>query len=74
MSTRQLRLNSLDQIIKKFQDFKDKKINIVLVDNTALIATARGMGQADLDVVNMRLKKIKIPLNQIYEIYYDTKE
>lgn len=74
MSTRQLRLNSLDQFVKKFQDFKGKKINIVLVDNTPLIATAQGMSQADLEVVNMRLKKIKIPLNKIYEIYYDTKE
>jgi hypothetical protein len=74
MSTRQLRLNTLDQIQKRIQEFAGKKINIVLNDSTVILAVVRKADQSFLEVQNMRQKNIKIPLNKINEIYYDTKE
>jgi hypothetical protein len=74
MSTRQLRLNSTDVILKKLQELTGKKINIVLNDSTVILGTVLGTDESLLEVLNMRLKKIKIPLQKINEIYYDTKE
>jgi hypothetical protein len=74
MSTRQHRLNSVDEIRKKSKDLTDRKVNIVMNDNTVLLATVKSAETSWLDVVNMRLKKVRIPFDSITEIYYDTKE
>jgi hypothetical protein len=74
MSTRQLRLNTLDQIQKRIQEFTGKKINIVLHDNTVILAVVRRYDNYFLEADNMRQKRIKIPFTSINEIYYDTKE
>jgi hypothetical protein len=74
MSTRQLRLNSLDEIRKRSSEFTGKKINIVLNDNTVILGVMQGIDPSSMQVINMRLKKVRIPLNKINEIYYDTKE
>jgi hypothetical protein len=74
MSTRQQRLNSVDDIRKKSKELTNKKINIVMNDNTVLLATVKASDPSWLDVVNMRMKKVRIPLDSITEIYYDTKE
>jgi ribosome maturation factor RimP len=74
MSTRQLRLDSITKITTRFQEFKGKKINIVLNDKTVILAKVLEMSQTALKVLNMRLKEVKIPLDNINEIYYDTKE
>jgi hypothetical protein len=64
----------MNVIIKKLQELTGKKINIVLNDSTVIMATVQEINQSALQVLNMRLKKIKIPLKNINEIYYDTKE
>jgi hypothetical protein len=74
MSTRQLRLSSTDQIRKKIQDLKGSKINIVLRNQTAVLGTIHAVGDDFLDLLNMRLTRVKIQLQDISEIYYDTKE
>jgi hypothetical protein len=74
MSTRQHRLNSVNEIRKKSKDLTDRKVNIVMNDNTVLLATVKSAEQSWLDVVNMRQKKIRISFDSITEIYYDTKE
>jgi hypothetical protein len=74
MSTRQLRLSSIDQIKRKMQDLKGKKINIVMRNQTAVLGTVQTVTDDFLDVVNMRLTKVKIQLQDVSEIYYDTKE
>jgi ribosome maturation factor RimP len=74
MSTRQLRLSSPDQIQKRAKEFTGKKINIVLHDRTVVLATLQEVDHSNLKALNMRLKKISIPMKDISEIYYDTKE
>jgi hypothetical protein len=69
-----LRLNSLDEIRKRSSEFTGKKINIVLNDNTVILGVMQGIDPSSMQVINMRLKKVRIPLNKINEIYYDTKE
>ncbi|HYC84302.1 MAG TPA: hypothetical protein VEB86_03730 [Chryseosolibacter sp.] len=74
MSTRQLRLNSQNEIRKRLTAFTGKKINIVLNDQTAMLATLTGFDGSVLQLKNMRLKKISIPVENVSEIYFDTTE
>jgi small nuclear ribonucleoprotein (snRNP)-like protein len=74
MSTRQLRLNDPVKISKQLKELKNKKINIVLHDGTTVLATIVDTNESAVEVLNMRLKKVKLPLSDISEIYYDTKE
>jgi hypothetical protein len=74
MSTRQLRLMNRDQIQKRLKEFAGRKINIVFENATVLLATLVQAGDSHIDVLNMRSKKITIPLQTISEIYIDTKE
>ena len=74
MSTRQLRVNDREQIIKRLKELSGKKINIVLNDSTVVLVTILRIDDASVETLNSRLKKIKIPLTDISEIYYDTKE
>lgn len=74
MSTRQLRLNNQDEIRKRLKDFTDKKINIVMNDNTVVLGIVHSIDQSTLEVFNMRRRKIKIPIEKITEVYIDTIE
>jgi hypothetical protein len=74
MSTRQLRLSSREEIRKRLQDFSGKKINIVLTDNTPIVGVVSGITDSDFHVTNMRKATIKLAIDRIREIYFDTKE
>jgi hypothetical protein len=74
MSTRQLRLNTPDEIRKRLGQFTGKKINIVLSDQTVCLVILLGFDGSVLKVSNMRLKTTSIPLSRISEIYFDTRE
>jgi hypothetical protein len=74
MSTRQLRLNTQDQIRKRLKEFIGKKINIVLNDGTVVLVLLQQCDELSITAKNMRLKKITFPLEKINEVYFDTKE
>ena len=74
MRTRQLRLNSITEIKKRLPQFIGNKINIVCTDGKVILAALTGFNETSLEAVNMRLKKINIPLSGVSEIYFDTKE
>ncbi|MDH4092720.1 MAG: hypothetical protein OEV24_19835 [Cyclobacteriaceae bacterium] len=73
MATKQLRLSDPGQIKKRIGDFIGKKINIVLIDNTAVLGELKGMNGIDILLVNMRNKKNSYPLSKIAEVYIDIK-
>ena len=74
MRTRQLRLNSLDQITKRLKEFTGKKINLVLCDRTVLFGELQSIGENQLTFTNMRLEPVSVPLKDISEVYLDFKE
>jgi len=74
MVTRQIRLNTYEQIRKKLPDLKGKKINIVLNNRTVLFGELRHITDDSLTFVNMRLEAFTIPLKDISEVYFDYKE
>lgn len=74
MSTRQLRLNTVDQMQKRLKDFTGKKINIVLRDRTVLFGVLKGIDNAALTFENMRLEPFTLALKEISEVYLDFKE
>lgn len=73
MSTKQLRISDSGQIKSKASTFLGKKINIVLLDNTAVFGTLQEVTSTELIVLNMRMKKIKYPFPSIAELYVDSK-
>lgn len=74
MVTRQIRLSTLKQIRQKLNDFKGKKINIVLSNRRVLFGELRNVSEDHLTFVNMRLEPFTLPLNEISEVYFDYKE
>ena len=74
MSTRQLRLNSREQICKRLDAFTGKKMNIVMNDRPVVLITLQSFDEKVVSGVNMRLKEVRIPIEDISELYFDTRE
>lgn len=74
MVTRQLRLNTLDQIQKRLKEFIGEKINIVLTNRTVLFGELKSITDTQLTCVNMRLDPFTLSLTEISEVYLDFKE
>ena len=72
MSTRQLRLTSVESIRKNLDRLSGKKINVVLLDKTVIFGEVFQVTTESLGIVNGRLKKINYPFKDIAEIYFDT--
>ena len=72
MSTRQLRLSDPDQIQKTINRFLGKKINIVLNDDTVVFGELKEVSSVDIQVLNMRRKKVRCRFKEIIEVYLDT--
>jgi small nuclear ribonucleoprotein (snRNP)-like protein len=74
MSTRQIRLNTFDQIKNRLKEFSGKKINIVLHDRTVLFGELKSVDNTQLKFVNMRLQAVSLSLHEISEVYLDFNE
>ncbi|HEX5167907.1 MAG TPA: hypothetical protein VFW11_01950 [Cyclobacteriaceae bacterium] len=71
VSKKQIRI--LDQAILKerLPEFLNKKVNLILKDNTVVFGELKKIEDHALHVTNMRLKKIKLPLESIVEFFTD---
>lgn len=74
MQKRLVRLGTADQIRKGLGEFIGKKINIVLTDNTVILASLLKFSDADVQARNMRGQKLSLPLADIYEIIIDVND
>jgi hypothetical protein len=74
MKTRQLRLNSEDQIKLRIKDFFEKEISVVLRDKTVLLGRVTKIEASALELTNLRRKAMSIPFAKISELYFDIKE
>jgi hypothetical protein len=74
MSTRQLRLNTLEQIQNRLKDFPGRKINVVLNNHTVLFGEFISIDTTGLKLRNMRLQPVTLLLHEISEVYLDFKE
>lgn len=72
MRTKQLRISDALQIKSRMPEFVGKKINIVLSDNTVVFGKLAKISVSEIVLMNMRLEKIKYPINSISEVYLDT--
>jgi hypothetical protein len=73
MSSKQLRISDKEEIKSKAPAFLGKKINIVLLDNTAVFGKLMDVNDLGLLLLNMRMKKISYPFSSIAELYIDSK-
>ena len=73
MSTKQLRISDPEQIKSKAGTFLGKKINIVLLDNTVVFGKLTEVSSKEVQLMNMRMRKVKYPYSSIAELYIDSK-
>ncbi|HMV11219.1 MAG TPA: hypothetical protein PKL56_04735 [Cyclobacteriaceae bacterium] len=71
MQKRLTRLSTPAQIQSELARFTGKKINIVLTDNTVLLAELLKFSGINLDLRNMRGQKLTVAIDDIYEIIID---
>lgn len=71
MSRKQLRISDPTQLKQRSGEFINKKINIVLKDNTVLFGEVKKVDEDQVYMMNMRLKTIRLPLSTILEFYVD---
>ncbi|MFN8336978.1 MAG: hypothetical protein U0U09_17735 [Cyclobacteriaceae bacterium] len=71
MQKRLIRLSTSAQIQSELARFTGKKINIVLTDNTVLLAELLKFSGTNLDLRNMRGQKLTVAIADIYEIIID---
>jgi ribosome maturation factor RimP len=69
--TKQIRISDRDTIRRRVNEFTGKKINIVLTNQTAMVAELKRVEGQRLVVKNLRLKTVQIPFSDIAEIYVD---
>jgi len=72
MSTKQLRISDVEQIKSRAASFLNKKINIVLLDNTAVFGQLKEVNSNEILLLNMRMKKVRYPFSSIAELYVDS--
>lgn len=71
MQKRLVRLSTHTQIRQQAAGYVGKKINIVLNDNTVILATLLRFSEIAWSVQNMRRQELTVPLADIYEIIID---
>lgn len=71
MQKRLLRLSTQTQIRQQVSGFVGKKINIVLNDNTVVLAELLKFSEAQLWVKNMRGQQLTVAFTDIYELIID---
>lgn len=74
MANRILRLDTPAQYLQRLAGFLNKKINIVQVDNTVLLAKLLQISDKALTVKNMRGQELTVKITDIYEIIIDLKD
>lgn len=74
MQKRLIRLGTPDQIRIGLTGFTGKKINIVLTDNTVVLAELLTISDAAVQARNMRGQKLSLALADIYEIIIDVND
>ena len=74
MSTRQIRLNTAEQIHTRLKEYTGKKINIVLCNRTVLFGELKSVDHAQLSFENMRQEPVSLLLKDISEVYLDFKD
>jgi hypothetical protein len=70
--TRQLRIQQPEQIRQRLSQSIGKLVHLVMKDNRVIIGTINGINENAVVVTNMRLKDMRISLQEIAEIYVDT--
>ena len=73
MSQRQVRIDDHEKIRLGMPDLLNKKINVVLTDNTVQFGELQRVDQRSIVIKNMRRKSVQIPIDKIFEIYSDNK-
>ena len=74
MSTRQIRLNTAEQIQTRLKQYNGRKINIVLCNRTVFFGELKSVGPGHIVFENMRRESVTLTLKEISEVYLDHKD
>jgi small nuclear ribonucleoprotein (snRNP)-like protein len=71
VSTKQIRIADPVLLRARLREFVNRKINLILNDNTVVFGELKKTDDHTLYLVNMRLKKIRIPIKNVIELFAD---
>lgn len=71
VSKKQIRINAPATVNDQVQKLINKQVNLVLQDGTTILGMLVQAENDQLILSNMRLKKIKVPLKKVMEIFTD---
>jgi hypothetical protein len=71
VSSKQVRISDSLQVKQRIHEFVNKRISLVLKNNTVLFCELKGVSGEKITVLNMRLKRVSFPLSDIAELYVD---
>ena len=71
MGKRQLRISHPDLVRQRIGEFVNKRIQLVLRDNTVFFGELRQVNGDNVLLNNMRLKPMKFTFDMIQEFYVD---
>lgn len=71
MSKKQIRISDPTLLKRRIPEFIDRKVNLILKDNTVIFGQLKKTDAQSLYIVNMRLKEIKLPMENVAEFYTD---
>jgi ribosome maturation factor RimP len=68
---RQIRLNDPQTIKLRMKDFLGKNVNLVFHDRKSITGNVQTIDASGVEVLNMRLKRMRFPFDTIAEVYVD---
>lgn len=71
MSARQIRLSDKTEIRSRIKNYLGKKISIIRRDNMVFYGVLEKINEGELTLLNMRLEKMILPIDDISELYTD---
>lgn len=71
MSKKQIRISEPTLLKKRLPEFINRKVNVILKDNTVIFGLLKKTDDQSLHVMNMRQKEIVLPMEKVAEFYTD---
>lgn len=71
MSKKQIRISDPTLLKKRLPEFLNRNVNLILKDNTVIFGLLKKTDGQSLHIMNMRLKEIKLPMENVAEFYTD---
>ena len=71
MSKKQIRISDPTLLRRRLPEFINRKVNLILKDNTVVFGQLKKTDAQTVYIINMRLKEVRLPVDNVAEFYTD---